>query len=128
MVLLMVIVYEDLGSGDANIKVYRNDVKIGDYNKGYIQTWMAGNTEVLFGARHIFPGPGYLVVGELDAKILEAKIYNGALTTEEIGNMPPEGASDPITYLVPINNWAVYLGILLIGVFMVFSIRRRLIA
>ncbi|MFQ6043056.1 MAG: DUF6785 family protein [Candidatus Poribacteria bacterium] len=49
----MAISYEDDG-GDAHVRIYRNGDLIGDYTKGFMASWVAGNVEALFGIRACF--------------------------------------------------------------------------
>lgn len=89
----MAISYQNLGNGQLTISGYRNGVSIGSYLANNAAAWTAGDTEILFGIRHANAagvGPG-----ALDAVISEARIYNTALTQQEIAalRMVPEPAS-----------------------------------
>ena len=85
--------YQDWGNGQVTISGYRNGVSIGSYLANNAATWTAGDTEVLFGIRHANAGGSG--PGALDAAISEARIYNTALSQQEIQalRMVPEPAT-----------------------------------
>ena len=93
--------YEEIG-GSTQVKIYRNGELIGNYNKGPLARWSAGDAEVLWGLRHSFKwfdGSAHsMVLPELDAHIEESRIYGSVLTQDEINRlkdsfMPIRGAS-----------------------------------
>ena len=86
--ILMVISYEDDGSGKALIRMYRNGEPCGEYTKGGLGTWPTGDAEVFFGIRHGNTGGG---PGNLDAHIEEARIYNEVLTPPFPTAVTPRG-------------------------------------
>lgn len=75
------ITYADEG-GSTHLTLYRNGEKIGEYTQGDIPTWTAGDTEVFFGNRHGNAEDGG--PGNLDALIEESRIYNEALSQNDI--------------------------------------------
>lgn len=120
--ILMVITYDDLGSGNVEITGYRNGSQIGQYTVvGQLGSWGPGDNEIILGARHtILPNDNR---GGLDALIEEARIYNHVLSPQEIADLTPEFAA-----LVPtLNEWGLGIFILLSGMVAVFTIRRHLI-
>jgi hypothetical protein len=60
---------------------YRNGESMGSFKKGDLRTWEAGDSEAIWGKRHVngLSGPG-----DLNAHIEESRIYNVALTAAEI--------------------------------------------
>lgn len=60
---------------------YRNGESMGSFRKGDLRTWEAGDSEAIWGRRHVngLSGPG-----DLNAHIEESRIYNVALTADEI--------------------------------------------
>ena len=84
-VQMWLITYEDQGGGNVLITGYRNDVQIGQYTDNPFATWTAGNAEIILGKRHgaaNSPGPG-----ALDARIEEVRIYDTALSAQEISQL-----------------------------------------
>ncbi|MGH1433285.1 MAG: RICIN domain-containing protein [Lewinella sp.] len=77
--VMMAITYADVG-GETNVKIYRNGQLVGDYTKGSIREY-GSTAEVLFGARHT---NGQNQYGSVDARIEEARIYNGVLTENNV--------------------------------------------
>ena len=67
--------------GLAHVVLCRNGVQIGDYTKGLLAIWPAGDAEVFFGIHHGSEAGGW---GELDAHIDEARIYRGGMACETI--------------------------------------------
>lgn len=65
---------------------YRNGESLGGFKKGDLRTWPAGDAEAIWGKRHTngLGGPG-----ELNAHIAESRIYNVALTEDEIQSLLP---------------------------------------
>ena len=63
---------------------YRNGKSLGSFVKGDLRTWPAGDAEAIWGKRHVngLAGPG-----ELNAHIEESRIYNVALTEEEVQSL-----------------------------------------
>ncbi|MDE0470194.1 MAG: hypothetical protein OYL97_24355 [Candidatus Poribacteria bacterium] len=79
----LAISYEDDG-GNAKITIYRNGKVIGDYTKGPIVSWKAGDVEALFGPRALIGGTAY---GWVVARVEDARIYNAVLDEKEINNL-----------------------------------------
>ena len=79
----LAISYEDDG-GNAKIMIYRNGDVIGDYTKGPIVSWEAGDVEALFGPRALIGGTAY---GWVVARVEDARIYNAVLDEDEINNL-----------------------------------------
>ena len=77
--------YAVVKDGQAQMTLCRNGVQIGQYTKGPLATWKAGNAQVVFGA--INSSVSGKPVGELSAHIKEARIYAGAMNCVEIGNL-----------------------------------------
>lgn len=73
--------YEGDGTGQAHITIYRNGEIIGDYTKGPLVTWEAGDTEAIFGPRAVIGGTAH---GWVIARVEEARIYNEVLSQDEI--------------------------------------------
>lgn len=82
----MAITYAIEGT-NTRIKIYRNGVEIGNYARPGLPTYSASTTEVLFGLRHDFPNGGLPGNPWVDAKIEEARIYNGVLSQSEIQDL-----------------------------------------
>jgi hypothetical protein len=76
----LAISYEDEG-GEARVRLYRNGEAIGDYTKGPLKTWVAGDTEAIFGPRAVIGGTAH---GWVIARVEEARIYNEVLSPDEI--------------------------------------------
>ena len=79
----LAISYEDDG-GNAKITIYRNGDLIGDYTKGPIVSWKAGDVEALFGPRALIGGTAH---GWIVARVEDARIYNTVLDEKEINNL-----------------------------------------
>lgn len=77
--------YEDDG-GQAGIKIYRNGDLIGDYTKGTLATWVADNTEALFGPRALIGGTAH---GWVIARVDDARIYGAVLDQNDIKALTP---------------------------------------
>ena len=82
----LAISYEDSG-GQAHVRIYRNDDLIGDYTQGFIDTWVKGDTEALFGVRALIGGTAYGWVGE---RVEDARIYGAVLSQDEIKKLRPD--------------------------------------
>ncbi|MES2322492.1 MAG: PEP-CTERM sorting domain-containing protein [Pseudomonadota bacterium] len=84
--------YQDLGGGQVRVSGYRNGTAIGSYVSGGIGSWNAGDTEILFGIRHVggMTGPG-----ALDALLSEARLYDVALTQQEIAALSMNSVPEP---------------------------------
>ena len=67
---------------------YRNGESLGSFKKGDKRTWPAGDAEAIWGKRHVngLAGPG-----ELNAHIEESRIYNVALTADEVKDLTVGG-------------------------------------
>jgi len=77
----LAISYEDDGTGQAHVTIYRNGEIIGDYTMGPLETWVAGDTEAIFGPRAYIGGTAY---GWVVARVEDARIYNEVLSQDEI--------------------------------------------
>ena len=80
--------YED--DGGAHVIGYRNGEVIGDYTKGALATWVAGNTEALFGPRALIGGTAY---GWVIARLEDARIYGAVLDQKDIKALRPDSVS-----------------------------------
>lgn len=80
--------YEDDGDGQAHMMIYRNDDLIGDYVKGTLATWVAGDAEAIFGPRAVIGGTAH---GWVVARVEEARIYGEVLTSDVIAAVTPGG-------------------------------------
>ena len=76
----MAFTYDDLNNGSVLISGYRDGVSIGSYTDNPVGSWFANDTEIIFGARHLWGG----APGGLDALISEARIYDTALSQTDI--------------------------------------------
>jgi len=92
--------YED-DNGQAHIKIYREGVEekeplklIGEYTKGGIGSWTEGDAEVFFGLRHGNTGGG---PGNLDALLVDSRIYNQVLSQDEIKGLVPDRLEAAVT-------------------------------
>ncbi len=83
----IVITYELVGNL-YEITGYRNGESLGSFKKGDKRTWEAGDAEAIWGKRHVngLNGPG-----ELNAHIEESRIYNVALTADEVKDLTVGG-------------------------------------
>ena len=79
----LAITYEDVNN-TYRITGYRNGENLGSFDMGDLRTWPAGDAEAIWGKRHAngLEGPG-----ELNAHIEESRIYNVALTEDEIQSL-----------------------------------------
>ena len=80
--------YED--DGGAHVIGYRNGEVIGDYTKGALATWVAGNTEALFGPRALIGGTAH---GWVIARVEDARIYGAVLDQDDIEALQPNSVS-----------------------------------
>lgn len=87
--------YQDLGNGSVAISGYRNGQSIGSYVTGNAGSWLANDTEMLFGIRHLYGANG--TIGALDAVISEARLYNTALSQQEIQALQMTTVPEPAT-------------------------------
>lgn len=78
---------------EATITGYRDGVQIGQYVSGNAATWGVNDAEIIFGARHQLFGSD--PVGALDARIAEARLYDGALTPSEVAALAAVPEIDP---------------------------------
>ncbi|MCY4402726.1 MAG: hypothetical protein OXD54_09150 [Candidatus Poribacteria bacterium] len=71
---------------------YRNGDSMGSFRKGDLRTWEADDSEAIWGRRHVngLSGPG-----NLSAHIEESRIYNVALTADEVRSLH-EGGLTPV--------------------------------
>ncbi len=67
---------------------YRNGESMGGFRRGDLRTWEAGDSEAIWGKRHVngLSGPG-----DLNAHIEESRIYNVALTADEVMSLHTSG-------------------------------------
>ena len=81
--VFLAITYKDVKK-QYEITGYRNGKSLGSFVKGDLRTWPAGDAEAIWGKRHVngLAGPG-----ELNAHIEESRIYNVALTEDEIQSL-----------------------------------------
>ncbi len=86
----MAITYDNQTNGSVIITGYRDGQSIGSYTHANANTWIAGNTEILFGLRHSSGNSG---PGALDALISEARIYDTALSQAEIQGLTLQSAA-----------------------------------
>ena len=78
----MGVAYQDIGSGWVNITICRDGVQLASYNTPNMTQWYGSNAEVLFGVRHT--NGGYRP-GAIEARIDEARLYDGAMSCAQIG-------------------------------------------
>ncbi len=88
----LVITYED-NNGKYDITGYRNGESLGTYttDQAQLRQWPAGDAEAIWGKRHTssgLVGPGHLI-----AHIDESRIYDTALTQNEVNSLRPGGLS-----------------------------------
>lgn len=71
---------------------YRDGGSMGSFKKGDSRTWEAGDSEAIWGRRHVngLSGPG-----DLNAHIEESRLYNVALTADEVATLH-SGALTPV--------------------------------
>ena len=86
VLIKLAVSYGDDGNGQTHVMIYRNDDLIGDYVKGAIATWVAGDTEAIFGPRAIIGGNVY---GWVVARVEEARIYGEVLSSDTIAAVTP---------------------------------------
>ena len=91
--VLIAITYQ-LEGGIYKITGYRNDKSMGSFKKGDARTWTSANAEAIWGARHT-GGVANPVSNSITADIEESRIYNVALTEDEViamykGDLPVE--------------------------------------
>jgi hypothetical protein len=81
--VFLAITYKDV-KNTYEITGYRNGENLGSFNMGDLRTWPAGDAEAIWGKRHVngLAGPG-----DLNAHIEESRIYNVALTEDEIQSL-----------------------------------------
>ena len=76
--------YECDGTG---VRVFKNGQLIAAYQYAtgtVAPTYNAGDTEILFGLRHLFPNQSFPANPWVDALIEEAHIYTGCLDEEDL--------------------------------------------
>lgn len=103
------------GDEKFNITTFVDGVLQGDFLTGAISTYDTTNAEILFGVRHTLnglTGPQ----GSLDAQILDAKLYNTALTTQQ--------EYDEAAAAVGVNAPAT-LGVFAVALFTLLRVRRN---
>lgn len=82
---LITITYE-LEGDVYKITGYRNDKSMGSFKKGDSRTWTSANAEAIWGARHT-GGVVNPVSSSITADIEESRLYNVALTEDEVKQM-----------------------------------------
>jgi hypothetical protein len=87
-VVMLAFAYEHLEGGQLRVSAYRNGELLGGYETGSASRWETGDAEVLFGVRHGSTAGG---PGALDALILEARIYDTALSAAEAAGLYQAG-------------------------------------
>ena len=103
--ICLAIVHETLGGDEVTITVYRNGEIIGSYDAEEAPYWDTDDTEVLFGIR---TGDADGGEGALNALIDEARIYDVALTDDEIATITDAG---PVSYRVELlGQWTFEIG------------------
>ncbi len=104
-VLHMVAITYKIVSNQYEITGYRNGESMGGYTKGDSRTWEAGDSEAIWGRHHVngLSGPG-----DLSAHIEESRIYNVALTADEVMSLQ-EGGLTPVE---PLGKLATQWGVL----------------
>lgn len=97
-VLHVVTITYELVDNQYEITGYRNGESMGGYTRGDSRTWEAGDSEAIWGRRHVNGTNG---PGDLNAHIEESRIYNVALTAEEVmavyeGGLTPVAPQDKL--------------------------------
>lgn len=90
--------YEDKGNGTVAISGYRDGQSIGSYIAGNATSWFANDTEMLFGIRHLVGASHTL--GAIDAVISEARLYDTALSQQEISALKMSDVPEPATMAI----------------------------
>jgi len=88
----LAISYED-SEGQAHIMMYRNGDLIGEYTKGPIATWTAGDVEAIFGPRADFSGFGGAAYGWIACHVEEARLYGSVLSQDQVKALALGGTS-----------------------------------
>ena len=104
-VLNMIAITYKLVSNQYEITGYRNGESMGGYKKGDSRTWEAGDSEAIWGRRHVNGTNG---PGNLSAHIEESRIYNVALTADEVKTLNDGG----LTPVEPLGKLATQWGAL----------------
>ncbi len=84
-IIFLVITYKDV-NGQYQITGYRDGENIGSFQQGGVQTWEKDTSEAIWGMRHS-GGIANPVGPSISAHIEETRIYNIALTEEDIQTM-----------------------------------------
>ena len=103
--LNMIAITYKLVSNTYEITGYRNGESMGGYNKGDSRTWEAGDSEAIWGRRHVNGTAG---PGNLSAHIEESRLYNVALTADEVKTLNDGG----LTPVEPLGKLATQWGAL----------------
>jgi len=74
----------------AHIRMYRNGDLIGEYTKGPIATWKAGDVEAIFGPRAVIGGNAY---GWIKGRVEEARVYGSVLSQDQVKALALGGTS-----------------------------------
>lgn len=102
-------------AGGININYYLDGVNVGEYVSANVFSWQTGNMEAIFGARHTSGTSTPIASGAgLDARIYEARIYDTALTGQQISDLKLEVVSAPSGF-----------GFMLMGLAALATMRRR---
>lgn len=104
-VLNMIAITYELISNQYEITGYRNGESMGGYTKGDKRTWETGDSEAIWGRRHVNGTSG---PGNLSAHIEESRLYNVALTADEVKTLNDGG----LTPVEPLGKLATQWGAL----------------
>ncbi len=91
---LVAITYKNVNN-QYQITGYRNGESLGSFNKGDLRTWKAGNAEAIWGTRHTAGTDNKQTRNFIAAHLEEARIYNVALTADEVMSLH-EGGLTPV--------------------------------
>ena len=87
---LLAITYK-LDGGQYQITGYRNDKSLGSFKKGDERTWTKGTSEAIWGTRHTVGANNKETRNFIAAHLEEARIYNVALTEQEVQSLEVGG-------------------------------------
>jgi hypothetical protein len=85
-VVQVAVAYAKEGEG-VRITLCRQGATLASYVDGPMETWKAGNAEVVFGRRHT--SETVTELGGLEGAIEEARIYGAALDCKAVGALKP---------------------------------------
>lgn len=102
-------------SSQVNINYFIDGVSVGSYLSNQLFSWQKGNAEAIFGARHTTGVTNPIVSGGgLDGYIYEARIYDTALSQEELRGLSLTEVPEPGT-----------LAIVAVGLLGLIRLKRR---